>query len=145
MELLCIQPVFVNMPLLFYLDFETTGLSVTNDFIVEAGLLEHASHAKFSSVVCPPVFSSGPNIHGIEDSELREGPAFGEVFHRMCRFVEKFEECVLEDDDSSSDELGPQILKESPEIVIIAHNGIKFDFPVLLIYPDASCDLPGHT
>ena len=74
LELICLKPVSVREPVLIYLDFETSGLSVTGDFIVEVGLLEHANHAVFSSVVCPPVFGEGPNVHGIEDSELKEGP-----------------------------------------------------------------------
>ena len=73
LELICLRPVSVREPVLIYLDFETSGLSVTGDFIVEVGLLEHANHAVFSSVVCPPVFGEGPNVHGIEESELKEG------------------------------------------------------------------------
>lgn len=40
----------VENPLLFYLDSETTGLSV-RDHIVEIGVLEHASAAAYSTVV----------------------------------------------------------------------------------------------
>ena len=54
LELICLRPVSVSEPVLIYLDFETSGLSVTGDFIVKVGLLEHANHAVFSSVVCPP-------------------------------------------------------------------------------------------
>ena len=49
----------------------------------------------------------------------------------MCRFVDNFIELSVQDDeDSSADELPPQMLKDSPEIVILAHNGTEFDFPL---------------
>ena len=93
LELLCLRPVSVKTPVLVYLDFETSGLCVHADFIVEVGLLEHANHAVFSTVVCPPVFSDGTNVHGIEGSELQEGPVFREAFQRMCRFIDNFANC----------------------------------------------------
>ena len=86
LELICLKPVSVREPVLIYLDFETSGLSVTGDFIVEVGLLDHANHAVFSSVVCPSVFGEGPNVHGIEDSELKEGHwlRFSLRFFNVC-------------------------------------------------------------
>lgn len=86
----------------------------------------------FSTVVCLPKFGDGPNIHGIEDEELRDGPSFSEPFWRLYRFCENIAACAVFADDSSEDEASPLMFKETPpEIAIIAHNGNKFDFPFL--------------
>ena len=79
----------------------------------------------FSTVVCPPAFGDGPNVHGILDEELREGPSFAEAFKRLFRFCENVAESAVCDDASSEeDEVTPTILKESPpRILIVAHNG----------------------
>ena len=117
--------------LVFYLDFETTGLDVLRHHIVEIGVLCE-NNACFSTVVCPPVFAEGPLVHGIADEGLREGPSFTEAFHRMYSLCENLSAMALIDDDSSSDEAAPPTLREyPPRIMICAHNGLKFDFPFL--------------
>ena len=55
-------------PLLFFIDFETTGLSVTNDQIVEFGVV--SIHGGFFSTVVKPEKTSDPAagmVHGIPD------------------------------------------------------------------------------
>jgi len=124
LQLFCTKPAYVEDSLLFYFDFESSGLNILEDYIVEIGMLcEHDEC--FSTVVCPPKFGDGPNVHGIDDEELREGPSFSEAFWRLYRFCENIAECAVFADESSEDEASPLILKDTPpDIVIIAHNGI---------------------
>ena len=88
--------------------------------------------ACFGTVVCPPVMSEETGVHGISNEELKEGPQFLEAFFRLCRFCDNLVEMALDDDDSSSDGAPASSLRERPpEILICAHNGMKFDFPFL--------------
>ena len=75
LQLCCTRPTNVEDPLLFYLDFETTGFDVLRDHIVEIGVL-CKTYEYFSTMLCPPIFGDGPNVHDIEKDELREGPTF---------------------------------------------------------------------
>ena len=122
---------------IFYLDFETSGLNVLNEHIVEIGLLDERSGSVFSTVVCPPSLpGEGPTVHGIPSHELAEGPHFAEAFARLLRFVQYVVEmAVVENSDSSaseSDEVS-KLNEKPPAIVIAAHNGFKFDLPILFV------------
>ena len=114
---------------IFYLDFETTGLDVLSESIVEIGLLDEMGSAVFSTVVRPPVLPSGePTVHGIAPEELAEGPTFAEAFQRLLRFVQNVVEMVLVDgSDSSVGEAGdvPALRENPPAVLIAAHNGFK--------------------
>ena len=111
----------------FYLDFETSGLDVLTESIVEIGLLDESSNAVFSTVVRPPALPGGePTVHGISSEELAEGPTFAEAFERLLRFAQSVVEMSLEEDsDSSCGEIvTTQALKENPPAIIVAaHNG----------------------
>ena len=103
---------------------------------MEVGLLDHSGSLVYSTVVCPPVLPSDePTVHGIASSELAQGPGFAEAFRRMARFLDNsVEMAVAEQSDSSSDEVGSTTLRGSPPaIVIAAHNGFKFDLPILMV------------
>ena len=121
-----VKPARVRDPLLFFLDFETSGLDILTDHIVEVGVLSEHSEC-FSTVICPPVFSDGPTVHGILEEELRAGPSFVEAFQRLFRFFQNIAECaVVEDYTSEDEEIAPSLLKETPpDIVIVAHNGTR--------------------
>ena len=128
LQLFNTKPAWVEDPLLFFLDFETSGLDVLTDHIVEIGVLcEHSEI--FSTVVCPPVFRDGPAVHGIAQEELSEGPSFTQAFHRLFRFCQNLaEQSVIEGHVSEEDEeeTAPSVLKERPpDIVVIAHNGVS--------------------
>ena len=91
----------------------------------------------FSTVCNPPVLTPGPHVHGIDNEELLAGPAFGEAFARMVAFVHGLVLTCVEScsssDDGDSPELPPARFKEcEPEVLIVAHNGRKFDIPFLL-------------
>ena len=104
-----------NNARVFYLDFETSGLSVSTDNIVEIGLLESAG-ARFQTVVCPSFFiDSGPAVHGISNQELAQGPSFAVAFSRMCAFIENLLNMAVDE--------GGQRLIDRPVALIAAHNG----------------------
>ena len=121
----------------FYLDFETTGLDVLSEHIVEVGLLDASGSAVFSTVTRPPVLpGDSQTVHGIAPAELAEGPTFAEAFRLLLRFVENIVEMALaEDSDSSVCEASdiPALREKPPAVVLVAHNGFKFDFPILFV------------
>ena len=121
----------------FYLDFETTGLDVLTEHIVEVGLLDASGSAVFSTVTRPPVLpGDAQTVHGIAPAELAEGPTFAEAFRLLLRFVENIVEMALaEDSDSSACEASdiPALRVKPPAVVLVAHNGFKFDFPILFV------------
>ena len=125
LPLFCTRQACTDDPLVFMLDFETSGLSIMEHHIVEIGLLNDLSSAVFSTVVCPPVLIEGPAVHGISNDELLAGPMFGEAIQRMLSFVEGSCESLLEDNfDSSDDEAAQPILKDGRvQAVICAQNG----------------------
>ena len=96
LQLLCTRSAKVDGPLLFYLDFQTTGLDVVHDYSVEVGLLCENSEC-FSTVLCSPVLGEGPNVHGTEEDELREGPSFNVALRRLCRFSKNIAETMQGD------------------------------------------------
>ena len=129
----CVREVAVQDAVVVFLDLETTGLSIIADNIVEVGVVgEHG--ATFSTVVCPPIVPAGPAVHGIDQSELQQGPVFACVFDRLARFLDHLAESAVTDDESSADEVAvlPSLKSELPEVVMVAHNGMKFDFAMLL-------------
>ena len=127
-----------------FLDLETSGLSILTDNIVEIGVVDEYG-ATFSTVVCPPIVPAGPAVHGIEHSELQQGPAFACAFDRLARFLDTLAENAVSDGESSADEVAalPSLKSEVPEVVVVAHNGMKFDFAMLLS-ECCRCSLPLH-
>ena len=122
----------VSDVVVFYLDFETSGLDVLADHIVEIGLLCESGEC-FATVCCPPIMTPGPQVHGIENEELASGPCFVEAFARMVRFVEERLLVSVQSDESSDEEISAIGFKdELPSPVMVAHNGSGFDFPFLL-------------
>ena len=75
LQTLVTAPCAVADALVFYLDFETSGLDIFTDHIVEVGLLSETGEC-FATVSCPPVLTLGPHVHGISDEELAVRPAF---------------------------------------------------------------------
>ena len=134
------KPCAVEDALIFFLDFETSGLDIFSDHIVEFGLLCENGEC-FSTVCCPPVMTPGPHVHGISNEELCLGPPFVIAFARMVHFIE----CLLlvsidsEDESSEDGELPTTRFKEQVEVILVAHNGYKFDFPFLLSECQRNC------
>ena len=67
LQLFCTWPASADDFLVFYLDFETSGLNVLEHHIVEIGVLCE-NLACFSTVVCPQVMSEEVAVHGISCS-----------------------------------------------------------------------------
>lgn len=127
------EPVRMDDGVVFYVDLETTGLSILDDGIVEMAAVEMVTGAAFATVV-RSTCSSTAAVHGIEQSEIDQGPPFEIAFRRMVHFIENIAAtALLEDSDSSCDELPTTRLRHAvPDVVVAAHNGAKFDFPFLV-------------
>ena len=132
LPLLVATPRRVADALVLYIDFETSGLDVLGDHIVEIGLLSEQGQC-FSTVVRPPELKPGPHVHGIDNDELIQGPWFREAFKRMVEFVQYLQMNDMEVNETSEEELPAVRFKHpEPEVLLVAHNGRKFDFPLLL-------------
>ena len=129
----CAREVVVQDTVVVFLDLETTGLSILTDNIVEIGVVDDHG-ATCSTVVCPPIVPAGPAVHGIEESEMQQGPTFARAFERLTRFIDNLAENAVSDGESSADELMalPSLKSELPDVVLVAHNGMRFDFAMLL-------------
>ncbi len=69
----CFRAVELSGAIVVSLDFESTGLDVACDRIVEIGAA--AANGHFATVVSPGI-ASAPSVHGIEEEELAQRPAF---------------------------------------------------------------------
>ena len=130
-----VAPAKVRDSIVVYMDLETSGLDVLSDKIVEIGALIEGSRFMFSTVVNPGQDESidEPSVHGIETSELLSGPCFAEAFWRFHAFLRHASLSVVDDEgDSEDDQLFATAMKPDQDIVIVSHNGLKFDFPFLL-------------
>ena len=135
MSTFVVEPSPTDNMLVTLIDLETTGLSLADDRIVEIGALALKSGAAFATVVKPVgAQSSAASVHGIDESELEQGPLFTEAFERLVHFLDTLSETAMASDgESSEDELPPlKVRAEPPVICLAAHNGFRFDYPMLL-------------
>lgn len=101
------------------LDTETTGLSPKKDRIVQIGA--HCLRTKdqtgssfyFKEYVNPhhPVSPGSLKVHRISQSTLERADTFAKVYERFIRWIASF--------------------GTNKNIILLAHNGHKFDFPLL--------------
>ena len=118
-------------PILFFLDFETTGLDVMKDQVVEFGVIS-GDGAIFSTVVRPTVESDpgAESVHGIANDELQTGPCFSVAFLRFVEFVEKCSRnyaLALAMEQADEDSLTQDSFEDTePRVWMIAHNGFAF-------------------
>ncbi len=117
-------------------DLETTGLSVTSDRILEIGAVEMDSGAAFGVVVNPGAAfsaSSDEAVHGIHRRELEQGVSFKRAYEQLNAFLNNALDMAMSEDSESEEEPTPPRLKnERPTLLLVAHNGRKFDFPFLI-------------
>ena len=133
--------------LIFFLDFETTGVDPTHDRVVEM-----AAVAALGPIETPgPCFSTvlrvdaeflqkrggaAAAVHGITAEEISQGPGFACAWNRFVYFAEHLANSSLqptsESDDNDEEPVDTRIADEPPTIVIAAHNGVRFDFCMLL-------------
>ena len=74
-------------------------------------------------------------VHGISEEEIAEGPSFVEAWALFLQWIDGLlNTAVLESDGDSSDEDAhpPQVPEQPPKVMLAAHNGNRFDFPLLL-------------
>jgi DNA polymerase III subunit epsilon len=100
----------LKRPLAFF-DLETTGLSITNDRIVEISLLKihpNGSQESMTYLLNPeiPIPAAITKIHGISDADVKDKPVFADIARDLSRFLDN---CDL-----------------------AGYNVIKFDLPMLV-------------
>ena len=141
LELFCTlpSPLWQSDFCIFWLDFETSGLDVLCDEILEVAVTDDRSNAQFATTVRPMHVPDGPpGVHGIEEDELLTSPPFHEVFPRLLLFLNSIVENSLEESDSSdgdsTDNAGRflNLKSPSPRALLVGHNAMKFDFPMLV-------------
>jgi DNA polymerase-3 subunit epsilon len=81
----------LKKPLAFF-DLETTGLDVTNDRIIEIGILKmnpDGSQESYSKRVNPemPISKESAEITGISDDDVKNYPAFRELAEEIAAFI----------------------------------------------------------
>ena len=151
-DLFCTELVFAPDDfMVFYLDLETTGLDVLKDEIIEVAITADPSGAQFATTVLPRRLPEGLGVHGIDQDELLSGVPFACAFQRMIDFLQEVaneslsKAGVSRHGVSGSDHSYPMSqfsgsrLSEfsgsrisGPSILLVAHNGVKFDFPMLV-------------
>ena len=95
----CTRAIAVPDAVVVFLDLETSGLGILTDNIVEIGVVDEYG-ATFSTVVRPPTLPAGPTVHGIDESELQQGPTLACAFerstiHSLLRGIHKARETPL--------------------------------------------------
>ena len=100
----------------------------------EIACLVEDSGSVFSTVVNPGfgACTDQPSVHGIAHDELLAGPCFAEAFRRFTEFL-RYASLSTPDmeDDSEDDQQVATAMKPDMDVMIVAHNGIQFDFPFL--------------
>ncbi len=128
----CSRAVELKGAIVVFLDFETTGLDVARDRIVEIGAV--AANGNFATVVSPGI-SSASAIHGIEEEELAQGPPFPMAWTRFVAYAESLVNSAVVHENSDSENDSPRLPRppdEPPAVLLAAHNGGPFDFAMLL-------------
>ena len=131
---------FDGPAILFFLDLETTGVDVASDQIVELACIHapsdpRANGAAFSTVVRATAEDTAFHVHGIEAQEIAAAPVLSSAWARFLRFVEDIQMTTIQDcSDSEGEEEDRLTLlpSEFPTVLLAAHNGIRFDFAMLL-------------
>ena len=128
----------VGPSIILLLDLETTGVDVATDQIVEIAAYHAPSErdargASFSTVVKATAQDTAFHVHGIEANEIAHGPQFGVVWPRFVTFAEELQRISVADQSDSECEDTPATLPlEVPTVILAAHNGVKFDFAMIL-------------
>ena len=129
--LFCVEPAHVRDAIVCYMDLETNSLDCLSGKVVEIGAIIEGSCCAFSTVAnsgqdeCP----DQPSVHGILREELLSGPCFAEAFRRFSYLLRYASLSALAtEDDSEDDQQIATAMKPDLDVVIVVHNGVKFDF-----------------
>ena len=128
------EPAHVRDAIVCYMDLETDSLHCLSGRIVEIARVLEDSSCVFSTVVNPGrvAYPEQPSVHGIAHDELLAGPCFAEAFLRFSEFLRYASLSALDaEDDSEDDQHGATAMKPDLDVIIVSHNGVKFDFPFL--------------
>ena len=147
----CTRPAeeFTGAAVVVFLDLETSGLDVARDQVVEIAATEappdpEAFGASFATVVSgapEPGGEAPPAVHGIAAEEIARGPRFPEAWSRFVAFAEGLLDARPrgeEPENSEEEEDEEEVLRparpalEPPQLLVLAHNGVRFDFALLL-------------
>ncbi len=95
------------------------------------------SFAQFATTVLPTQIPEGPGVHNIDPRELLTSPRFDAVFVSFVDFVQSVVDTSLAEVQSSDDEaellgLLPSVRLPPPGVLLAAHNGLWYDFPLLI-------------
>ena len=71
-------------------------------------------------------------VHGITNEEIKQGPSFEQAWMRFLTWIDDVTNSATKYEVESDDDTGLPTLLEDPAVVLVAHNGIRFDFPLLL-------------
>ena len=72
-------------------------------------------------------------VHGISAEEIALGPTFEQAWTRFLAGVDDVTNNATETVEvDSDDEVSTPMMIQEPIVVLAAHNGVKFDFPLLL-------------
>jgi DNA polymerase III epsilon subunit-like protein len=149
LDLFCTMPVSVSRDfVVLYLDLETSGLDVLHDEVLEIAITADVSNAQFATTVLPQRLPEGLGVHGIDQYELLSGVPFDRVFNRLVEFLQDvtrdqlFDTYVSQEqhmDNPNDGFVGSEPLSQwsshkfaYPAVLLAAHNGLKFDFPMLV-------------
>ena len=121
------------------------GLDTSTCEVVEIAGVVADTGAKFATVVCPTTLGQSEDaaaVHGITVEELQSAPPFPIAFERFCAFLsasadDALEEVIDTSEGESQDMTPPDVplpalCSPAPVVVLAAHNGMKFDGPVLV-------------
>ncbi len=130
----------IEHAIILLLDLETTGVDVASDQIVELAAYHAPSGreskgAAFSTVVRASAEDTASDVHGIGPQEISQGLPFGVAWSRFVDFVEHLQRVTAPEDSDSECELEDIAIRfscETPTVILAAHNGIKFDFAMIL-------------
>lgn len=124
------------------LDFETSGLDVCSANVVEIGAVHLESGAVFATLVQPATSANEAEaVNGIQAQELEAAPRFDVAIRRFLAFLKELQRPlqmeVLTAGRPETEEMhrgarAPESPSDSqPKVCLVAHNGRRFDFPVL--------------
>jgi len=128
---------------IFILDLESTGVDVTKDRIVEIAAVHAHGDLRMNCGCFSTTVQVHPDIlkergkeafevHGITDEEITHGPSFEQAWIRFLAWIDDVMNSATKYDVESDDDTGLPTLLEDPVVILVAHNGIRFDFPLLL-------------
>lgn len=140
-----------NRLVVVFLDLETTGTDIGSARILELAGCHAQSDARFlgggfsSLVQVDPTIldlessKQAETVHGISPQEVATlGVEFHLVWQEFLEWTEKLLNSCVADTTSDSEEESGEAAARQPQLVdavllLVAHNGFKFDFPFLII------------